>query len=126
MTDIIAKIRKRDGEVVCVLPDGREEVMTPEATRPMTDAEIEAAAATDPDMQAMIGARPVPRVKTLRRTLRLTQEEFAARYRIPLGTLRDWEQGRAEPDQPTRAYLAVIAREPEAVARALEPLSEPA
>ena len=38
-------------------------------------------------------ARRVPRVRTLRRVLGLTQEEFAARYQIPLGTLRDWEQG---------------------------------
>jgi putative transcriptional regulator len=62
----------------------------------------------------------VPRIKTLRRGLGLTQEEFAARYRIPLGTLRDWEQGRSEPDQPARAYLTVIARDPEGVRRALE------
>jgi putative transcriptional regulator len=53
--------------------------------------------------------------------LDLTQEEFAARYHIPLGTLRDWEQGRAEPDQPTRAYLALIAHDPEYVNRALNP-----
>ena len=52
--------------------------------------------------------------------LGLTQEEFAARYRIPLGTLRDWEQGRSEPDQPARAYLTVIAHDPEGVRRALE------
>jgi putative transcriptional regulator len=64
--------------------------------------------------------RPVPRVKTLRRTLALSQEEFAARYHIPLGTLRDWEQGRTEPDQPARAYLTVIARDPEGVRRVLE------
>jgi putative transcriptional regulator len=31
------------------------------------------------------------------------------RYRIPLGTLRDWEQGRSYPDAPARAYLEVIA-----------------
>ena len=55
----------------------------------------------------------MPRVKTLRRALGLTQPEFAARYQIPLGRLRDWEQGRTEPDQPARAYLRVIAREPE-------------
>ena len=41
--------------------------------------------------------------------LGFTQEEFAARYQIPIGTLRDWEQGRTEPDQPARAYLKVIA-----------------
>jgi len=51
--------------------------------------------------------------------LELTQEEFAARYHIPLGTLRDWEQGRAEPDQPTRAYLTLIARDPAGVSRTL-------
>jgi putative transcriptional regulator len=49
----------------------------------------------------------------------LTQEEFAVRYHIPLGTLRDWEQGRCEPDQPARAYLTVIAHDPEGVKRAL-------
>ena len=35
------------------------------------------------------------------------------------GERRDWEQGRCEPDQPARAYLTVIARDPEAVQRAL-------
>jgi putative transcriptional regulator len=65
----------------------------------------------------------VPRVKILRRALALTQEEFAARFRIPLGTLRDWEQGRSEPDQPAKAYLTVIARDPKGVKRALRPVS---
>jgi putative transcriptional regulator len=56
----------------------------------------------------------------MRRVLGLTREEFATRYQIPLGTLRDWEQGRTEPDQPARAYLRVIASDPEAVRRALD------
>ena len=64
-------------------------------------------------------ARRLPRAKKLRWALSLTQEEFAARYHIPLGTLRDWEQGRCEPDQPARAYLTVIAHDPEGVQRAL-------
>ncbi|MGA2589295.1 MAG: transcriptional regulator [Bryobacteraceae bacterium] len=90
----------------------------------MSEAEIASAAAADPDARAMTprelrSAKRVPRTKSLRRALALTQEEFAARYRIPLGTLRDWEQGRCEPDQPARAYLAVIARDPEGVRRAL-------
>jgi putative transcriptional regulator len=63
--------------------------------------------------------RRTPQVKVIRRALGLTQEEFSARYRIPLGTLRDWEQGRSEPDQPARAYLHVIAAEPTATAKAL-------
>jgi putative transcriptional regulator len=61
-----------------------------------------------------------PQVKIIRRALGLTQEEFSARYRIPLGTLRDWEEGRTEPDQPATAYLRVIAAEPTTTAKALE------
>ena len=34
--------------------------------------------------------------------------------------LRDWEQGRIEPDQPDRAYLDGVARDPEGVLRALQ------
>ena len=64
--------------------------------------------------------RRVPRTRTLRRALGLTQEEFALRYHIPLGTLRDWEQGRCDPDQTARAYLHVIARDPEGVSRLLK------
>jgi putative transcriptional regulator len=91
----------------------------------LTDAEVHAAALADPDAQPVTEERiarmkRVPRAKTLRRALGLTQEEFAARYQIPIGRLRDWEQGRTEPDQPARAYLKVIARDPEGVRRALE------
>jgi len=122
-TIITARIRT-DGKVVEVLPDGSERPFPDIPMRPMTEAEIEAAAAADPDARPMTPeqlrkARRVPRAKTLRRALALTQEEFAARYRIPLGTLRDWEQGRCEPDQPSRAYLTVIAHDPEGVKRAL-------
>ena len=60
-----------------------------------------------------------PQVKLIRRALGLTQEEFAERFHIALGTLRDWEQGAAVPDQSARAYLTVIARDPEAVRKAL-------
>jgi putative transcriptional regulator len=90
----------------------------------MTDEEVTAAAMSDPDARPMTpeqlrAARRVSRTKTLRRALALTQEEFSVRYHIPLGTLRDWEQGRCQPDQPARAYLAVIAHDPEGVKRAL-------
>ena len=120
----IAKIRS-DGTVVEVLDKGDERPFPDTPMRPMTEAEIEAAAAADPDAKPMTAeelrtARRVPRTKTLRRALNLTQQEFAARYHIPLGTLRDWEQGRTEPDQPARAYLKVIAHDPEEVRRALQ------
>jgi putative transcriptional regulator len=111
-----------------VLPDGSTKPFEDKTDwarlRAMTDEEVTAAALSDPDAQPLTpeqlrNARRVPRTKTLRRALRLSQEEFAARYHIPIGTLRDWEQGRCEPDQPARAYLAVIAHDPEGVKRAL-------
>jgi len=92
--------------------------------RDMTDEEVVARALADPDAQPATGewlatARRVPLAKTLRRIVGMTQEQFAERYLIPLGTLRDWEQGRTEPDQAAQAYLKVIAKEPETVSRAL-------
>jgi putative transcriptional regulator len=80
-------------------------------------ADPDARPLTDADMLRM---RRVPRVKIIREALRLTQEEFATRFHIPIGTLRDWEQERKTPDQTARTYLSVIAQEPEAVRRALE------
>lgn len=90
----------------------------------MTDDEIDAAARSDPDAQPLTPEdfkrmERMPRVKVIRRALRLSQEEFAERYCIPIGTLRDWEQKRSEPDQAARAYLTVIAKEPEVVRQAL-------
>ncbi|HEX3845741.1 MAG TPA: helix-turn-helix domain-containing protein [Steroidobacteraceae bacterium] len=95
----------------------------------MSDAERSRAAARDPGAKPLTPAdfkrmRRTPQVKIIRRTLGLTQEEFARRFHIPLGTLRDWEQGAATPDQSARAYLTVIARNPDAVREALAP-SEP-
>jgi putative transcriptional regulator len=92
----------------------------------MTDEERHAAAMSAPDAQPMTEEdftrmKRVPMAKSLRRALGLSQDEFAARYHIPIGTLRDWEQGRAEPDQAARAYLKVIAHEPEIVRKALTP-----
>lgn len=59
-------------------------------------------------------------VKALRRKLRLSQDQFARRYGFTPARIRDWEQGRSKPDGAVRAYLIVIEREPEAVARALK------
>ena len=92
----------------------------------MTAAEKHAGAVSDPDNpplteEDMRRMKRTPRAKIIRRALGLTQEEFAERYRIPVATLRDWEAGRAQPDEAARAYLLVIAREPEMVRKALEP-----
>jgi len=92
----------------------------------MTDEEIHTAALADPDAQPLTPEREArmkrtPQVKVIRRALDLSQEEFAERFRIPLGTLRDWEQGRKDPDAAARAYLVVIGRNPDAVSEALHP-----
>ncbi len=125
MTTIIAKIREGDGQLVQVHDDGRETTLQAAPLRPMTQDEIMAAALSDPDVQPLTEEnagfrRRQPQARVIRRALQLTQEEFAARYHIPVGTLRDWEQGRSEPDQPAKAYLRAIAGDAAAVSRALE------
>lgn len=59
-------------------------------------------------------------IKRIRWQLGLSQEEFASRFEIPIGTLRDWEQGRSQPDRPARAYLKVISSDAAFVSRALQ------
>jgi putative transcriptional regulator len=68
------------------------------------------------------GALHVPEtidVRSIRKGLGLSQEQFSAQYGFGLARLRDWEQGRSSPDSAARAYLIVIQREREAVDRAL-------
>lgn len=97
-----------------------------DAAAAMSEEQIREAALSDPD------SVPVPvydtpglihqvNVKKLREQLGMTQEAFAEAFRIPVGTLRDWEQRRKIPDAPARAYLTVIARDPQAVAELLRP-----
>jgi putative transcriptional regulator len=83
-------------------------------------------AAYDPDNiprtpEQLAKAIRVPRCRTLRRQLSMTQQEFADQYQIPIGTLRDWEQYRSEPDATAKAYLKVIAADPGLVAAMLKP-----
>jgi len=52
--------------------------------------------------------------------LGLSQTEFAERFHVPVGTLRDWEQTRATPPDFAIAYIKVIASNPKAVEKALE------
>ncbi len=91
----------------------------------LTEDEVMAAALSDPDAQPLTEAqlsrmRRISFAKHVRFKLGLTQEEFARRFGIPLGTLRDWEQHRTEPDQAAASYLQVIAAEPARVAEILE------
>ena len=61
----------------------------------------------------------VPDVRAIREALGLSQQAFAKAYRIPLATLKGWEQGRRHPDATASAYLSVIARMPEAAREVL-------
>jgi putative transcriptional regulator len=58
-------------------------------------------------------------VKAIRKRLGLTQAAFAQRYGFELSSIRNWEQGRRQPEGPARLLLLVIDKEPDAVHRAL-------
>jgi putative transcriptional regulator len=110
-----------------VLPDGTTRPhKAPKIgwARKLTDEEVLAAARADPDAQPLTDAelkrmRRVSLAKHVRWKVGLSQAEFAQRFQIPLGTLRDWEQRRTEPDQAVVSYLKVIAADPKLVERAL-------
>jgi len=60
-------------------------------------------------------------VKRVRRKLRMSQNDFAQQFGISAATLRNWEQGRRQPEGPARVLLTIIDREPAAVRRVLLP-----
>lgn len=93
----------------------------------MTDADIARAGAGDPDAAPDLSDAPPEAVRVahppggvnvrgIRARLGLTQGQFAARFGFAVGTLRDWEQGRKQPEPATRTLLLVIERNPDLVA----------
>lgn len=72
-----------------------------------------------PAAQHVVTVLPDIDVRALRTQMGLTRAEFGRRFHFPLRTVQEWEQGRRKPDQAARAYLTVIARNPEAVQAAL-------
>ena len=96
----------------------------------ITDEEAEKAARNDPDNPpiteeewaaalAREAERDIYGVARLRRRLRISQFAFAERYGLPVGTLRQWEQGLREPDAAAKSLLAVIEADPEFAAEAI-------
>ena len=90
----------------------------------MTDEEVHAAALSDPDAlpsteEQLKRFRRGPNPRIVRARLGLTQEEFAKRFHLPLGTIRDWEQGKHAPDSAARVLLRLIDRDPAGIAKAL-------
>lgn len=91
----------------------------------MSDADVLAAAKSDPDAQPLTPAqlrklKRVPLAKRIRLSQGLSQAAFAKKYQIPLRTLQEWEQGRSPPDQAAQSYLKVIAAKPDVVGQALK------
>ncbi|MFM9106879.1 MAG: helix-turn-helix domain-containing protein [Chloroflexota bacterium] len=86
----------------------------------MTEEEIEANALSDPDNppisdEELARMRRSVNPRAIRRRLNLTQEQFAERFQIPVGTLRDWEQERKEPERTAKLLLRIISCHPDAV-----------
>jgi putative transcriptional regulator len=92
----------------------------------MTEEEIEAIAASDPDnppsteeeLARGVFARDV---RLARKTLGLSQEAFAAALGLPVATLRNWEQGRFNPDPAARALVRLVKDDPARAVRVLAP-----
>ena len=125
----IRVIRLADGRVFQELENGSRKQLFDNTNwarvHAMTEEEVEANALSDPDNppwtdEDLARMRPVPSAKRIRAKLHLTQEQFAGSFNLPLGTVRDWELGRREPDTAAKNFLRVIEHNPEAVIEALK------
>lgn len=96
----------------------------------LTDEEIDAQIAADPDAAPELTEEwfekaeklePID-VKAIRAKLGMSQPEFARAFSLNLASLRDWEQQRRAPRGPALALLRIIDREPDAARRALNPV----
>jgi putative transcriptional regulator len=71
----------------------------------------------DVDAAAVDRGQRARLIRTTRAALGLSQAEFASRFRVPVGTLRDWEQARTTAPDFAIAYVQVIATYPDLVAK---------
>jgi len=58
-------------------------------------------------------------VKAIREKMGLSQSSFANSFGLSVYTLRNWEQGKRQPDPAARAYLKVIEKVPDIVTKVL-------
>ena len=121
-------VDRKNGATVQFMKDGSQRVLADKTDwvrlNALTDADIEAAAEADLENPLLTDAelkqfRPVPNPKEIRKRLNMTQQQFSQQFELPLGTLRDWEQGTREPDSAAKSYLRVIAKNPQEVIKAL-------
>ncbi|MDA1192015.1 MAG: helix-turn-helix domain-containing protein [Candidatus Poribacteria bacterium] len=62
------------------------------------------------------------KVKHLRILMGMTQEQFAETFHISVGTIRDWEQRRTQPDTASQTLLTLIERAPQLISGLLNEL----
>lgn len=84
-----------------ILDSMKEALAIAQGTMPETEFRVHIPASVD--------------VKSIRQQMQLSQEAFAAQYGLSLHTLRNWEQGKRQPDPAARAYLKVIEKAPDVV-----------
>ena len=60
-----------------------------------------------------------PEIKMVRKTLSVSQSEFAMMIGVSVRTLQNWEQGRRKPEGPAKALLRIASKNPKAVLEAL-------
>ncbi len=96
--------------IEAVLTQGRNHIQVP-MVEDQAALQSELSAAGLSALVAEVPGRPID-VKRLRKRLGNTQEQFAARYRIGLDVLRNWEQHRNSPDPIARNLLEMIDRDP--------------
>jgi putative transcriptional regulator len=128
-SDIITVEKLPNGKSYRLMPDGSKHLIKDdtdwERLKLMSEAEIEACAVSDLDNQPLSdnelkGFERIPNLREIRKKLHFTQEQFATSFHVPLGTLRDWEQGAKQPDTAARSYLRVIEKAPQVVIQALQ------
>ncbi|WP_311032207.1 helix-turn-helix domain-containing protein [Mesorhizobium koreense] len=73
----------------------------------------------DVTAKALDRAQRARLIRKTRTGLGLSQSEFARRFRVPVGTLRDWEQARVTAPDFAVAYVRVIGQHPDMVAKAV-------
>jgi putative transcriptional regulator len=127
--DIIVTVKKLpNGSFVQVMSDGRKKVVQGNTdwnkVFKISEEEISLAAQQDLDnplstKQELKKFQSIPDIKIIRNKLHMTQEEFSKSFHLPLGTIRDWEQGVRQPDTAARVLLQVISRIPKEILKAL-------
>jgi putative transcriptional regulator len=115
---VVVTLEELEKEPYRIPPEERArlDAMTHEEIERLAESDPENPPPTDAQLDRGVFGR---QVRLTRQSLGMTQEEFAAALRLPLATLRNWEQGRFDPDPAARALMAIVAANPKLALAAL-------